>query len=524
MITFAKRASKSKSVTAAVAAAALVFLGGGLANASEVGVAVVDTIVPNATVALVPGGASGAITINLRVTGEQDGTATFTVNRDWVLSDNNFTGSNPATFTVAPRDSKDSATTFLASGTVLVAAGQGSGTFTLAAHAFNVTNTNQNGAKLKAGTASSYSVIVDASPLVRSSVAENIQPSVAVSGFTNGASYELGSDTLPNAMCVVTDDSDTVEPFAAAMSGTLERGLGSKIATCNYTDKGGLSAVTASATYTIVDTVKPTISHSLATPNSNNWYKADVTVAFTCADTGSGVQSCSDSTTLREGANQLVTGTATDWANNSATSTASGINIDTTAPIVSLVGGPNATGVYYFGNVPAAPTCDASDALSDLAAPCSVVGGGTSGGTSVGTHYYIATATDNAGNVATATLSYVVKAWTIKGFYSPVAMGATVVNTVKSGSTVPLKFQLFAGPTELTNTSAIKDFRVSSGKCDLSDLSQSTLATTGSTSLRYGDGQFIQNWATPKLAAGSCYFVTMIAQDGSTTSADFRLK
>ncbi len=522
MITFSKRAGKSKSVTAAVAAAALVFLGGGLANASEVGVAVVDTIVPNATVALVPGGVSGAITIDLTVTGNQEGTATFTVNRDWVLSDNNFTGSNPATFTVAPRNSQDPATTFSTSGTVLVAAGQGSGTFTLAAHAFNVTNTNVNGAKLKAGTASSYSVIVDASPIVRSSVAENTRPSVAVSGFTNGASYELGSDTLPNAMCVVTDDSDTVEPFAAAMSGTLERGLGSKIATCNYTDKGGLSAVTATATYTIVDTVKPTISHSLTggTKNGNDWYKADVTVAFTCADTGSGVQSCSGSTTLREGANQLVTGTATDWANNSATSTASGINIDTTLPSVSLVGGPNATGGYYFGNVPAAPTCDASDALSGLAASCSVVGGGTS----VGTHSYTATVTDNAGNVATATLSYVVKAWTIKGFYSPVTMGTTVVNTVKSGSTVPLKFQLFAGPTELTNTSAIKDFRVSSGKCDLSDLSQSTLTTTGSTSLRYGDGQFIQNWATPKLAAGSCYFVTMIAQDGSTTSADFKLK
>ncbi len=523
MITFAKRAGKSKSVIAAAAAAALVFLGGGLANASEVGVAVVDTIVPNATVALVPGGVSGAITINLSVTGNQEGTATFTVNRDWVLSDNNFTGSNPATFTVAPRGSSNPATTFSTSGTVLVAAGQGSGTFTLAAHAFNVTNTNQNGAKLKAGTASSYSVIVDASPIVRSSVAENIQPSVAVSGFTNGASYELGSDTLPNAMCVVTDDSDTVEPFAAAMSGTLERGLGSQIATCNYTDKGGLSAVTATATYTIVDTVKPTISHSLATPNSNNWYKADVTVAFTCADTGSGVQSCSDSTTLREGANQLVTGTATDWANNSATSTASGINIDTTAPIVSLVGGPNATGVYYFGNVPAAPTCDASDALSGLLADgpsCSVVGGGTS----VGTHSYTATATDNAGNVATAKLSYEVKAWTIKGFYSPVVMGTAVVNTVKSGSTVPLKFQLFAGPTELTNTSAIKDFRVSSGKCEVSDLIQSTLTTTGSTSLRYDGGQFIQNWATPKLAAGSCYIVTMTAQDGSTTSADFRLK
>ena len=53
-----------------------------------------------------------------------------------------------------------------------------------------------------------------------------------------------------------------------------------------------------------------------------------------CADTGSGIQSCladretSDFKTLGEGANQSVTSTATDWAGNTATDTASGINID----------------------------------------------------------------------------------------------------------------------------------------------------------------------------------------------------
>jgi hypothetical protein len=35
---------------------------------------------------------------------------------------------------------------------------------------------------------------------------------------------------------------------------------------------------------------------------------------------------------------------------------------------------------------------------------------------------------------------------TLKGFYAPVDMGNSVVNTAKGGSTVPLKFEVFATP------------------------------------------------------------------------------
>ena len=47
--------------------------------------------------------------------------------------------------------------------------------------------------------------------------------------------------------------------------------------------------------------------------------------------------------------------------------------------------------------------------------------------------------------------------------------------------------------------------------------------TTGSTELRYSDGQFIQNWASPK-GANKCYRVTMTAADGSQLSAFFKTK
>jgi hypothetical protein len=50
-----------------------------------------------------------------------------------------------------------------------------------------------------------------------------------------------------------------------------------------------------------------------------------------------------------------------------------------------------------------------------------------------------------------------------------------------------------------------------------------TFSTTGGTSLRYDNGQFIQNWQTPS-QPGLCLKVTMTAQDGSTLAAYFKTK
>jgi hypothetical protein len=119
-----------------------------------------------------------------------------------------------------------------------------------------------------------------------------------------------------------------------------------------------------------------------------------------------------------------------------------------------------------------------------------------------------------------------VQAWTFGGFYSPVDMGG-VWNTVKGGSTVPLKFEVFAGANELTATSSIKSFSTKSVTCPgaSAPADEIEFVTTGGTSLRYDAtaGQFIQNWATPK-KPGTCHTVTMTTLDGSTISANFILK
>ena len=277
----------------------------------------------------------------------------------------------------------------------------------------------------------------------------------------------------------------------------------------------------------LVDTGQPTISHTLSgAPNGNGWFNQDVTVTFECEDSGSGIDTCradgedGSSKTLGEGQNQSVTGTAADKAGNTATDEATGINVDTTDPVTpTFKGWPDSP--VYFGNVPTAPTCESSDALSGLDS-CVVSGGGSS----VGQQAFTATATDMAGNTSTATLRYEVLAWTTKGFYSPVDMGG-VMNTVKAGSTVPLKFELFAGSTEKTNTSDVQSFTAAKVNCSQNPASEDAIefVTTGGTSLRYDStaGQFIQNWKIPT-GAGLCYSATMTARDGSPITALFKSK
>ncbi|HYY09482.1 MAG TPA: hypothetical protein VE781_01015, partial [Kineosporiaceae bacterium] len=156
-----------------------------------------------------------------------------------------------------------------------------------------------------------------------------------------------------------------------------------------------------------LDKTAPTISGAATTsPNAAGWYNAPVTVKFTCADQGtvqSGIATCTgvngavnNGVVLdANGAAQFVTGTAEDKADNRATTTVSGINIDTEKPTITLRGIANG-GVYNLGAVPAA-SCTATDGFSGVDANgCKVsVTGGLANG--VGTFNFTATATDKAG-------------------------------------------------------------------------------------------------------------------------------
>jgi hypothetical protein len=305
---------------------------------------------------------------------------------------------------------------------------------------------------------------------------------------------------------------------------------------CTAKDPSGNTGSSAPTTVPI-DRTAPTVTTSFPVSPASGWFTAPVTGSLWATDSGAiaslacvgavasnlqGIGSTSASAALSvtgEGTH-AVSCTATDAAGNSSSSPSTTLELDTVAPTLSWTGGPSGGGTYVFGSVPNAPTCTASDSGSGPAG-CAVTGYDSM----VGTHVLTAKATDVAGNVTTETRTYTVAAWELRGFYSPVDMG-NVVNTVKAGNTVPLKFEVFAGGVEQTSTSVIRSVRAQASACSAgAPQDEIEVTSTGETAMRYDatDGAFIYNWKTPKLP-GSCLDVIVQTLDGSTIVAHFRLR
>lgn len=171
------------------------------------------------------------------------------------------------------------------------------------------------------------------------------------------------------------------------------------------TDVAGNSA-SATVSGISIDKTAPSIAASRsAGPNAAGWNNAAVTVSFACNDALSGVGSCSAAQTLAsEGMGQSASGTAMDVAGNTASVSEGPINIDMTAPTLSVAGG----GVFYVDeNVNA--TCMATDALSGVASTTCGSVSGAAYQLGVGTVTLAASATDNAGNVANGGVSVTIK-------------------------------------------------------------------------------------------------------------------
>lgn len=434
------RASRRLSAILAVLTITAV-TGAAVALASSVDVAVVDVTDPTNTVTLAPSG-SGSITINMRVTGAQVGTATFEVYRNWTLTNGTWAGSNAQEFSVAPRAATDPATTFSTTGTVTVDAGQADGSFPLTVGVFDITNSNATGAKLAAGSSGSYNVVV-----------------------------ETPAQPTP---------TDTTPPV-------------------------------------ITETI-------LGTLGLNGWYTSDVDLSWDVTDGESLITSASgcDPVSITSDQGPTDSTCSATSAGGTASKTVS-IKRDASAPTNIAFGSDVAAdGAKYFpNNVPTGTGCTADDAPSGLAS-CIVTGRSTD----VGTHTLTATATDNAGNSSTATRTYSVRVLTLSGFFQPVDMGSTV-NTVKNGSTVPLKFTVADEGVAQTSTSIVQSFKTREVSCGtLSSLSDDIeMLSTGGTALRYDAtaGQFIQNWQTPKKAS-ACFVATVTTIDGTLLSANFKLK
>jgi len=362
-----------------------------------------------------------------------------------------------------------------------------------------------------------------------------IDPSAPVIGYTLDPANADGSNGWYKSDVSLTwNVSDPQSPNSLQKTGCVDQTINADQQATNYTcsaTSSGGSAPEQSVTIKR-DATAPnvTLGGASGTSGTNSWYKSVVTQTFNATDATSGLVGPA-SFTKSSGANEeglnvsISSGPVSDNAGNSNPGISAGpFKIDLSNPTnVAFVGGPAAGSSHYFGSVPNAPTCTADDAVSGIPANGCVVTGYS---TAVGNHTMTATATDNAGRTATATRQYTVDPWTFKGFYQPIDMGTTL-NTVKGGSTVPFKFELFAGSTELTDTAKVdQPLRALKVACDTgATLDDIELTATGGTSLRYDTtgGQYIYNWQTPK-QPGACYNVTITANDGSFQTAHFKLK
>ena len=200
----------------------------------------------------------------------------------------------------------------------------------------------------------------------------------------------------------VVDNESAITSKVGCDSTTVADDTTGRTLTCTATSGGG----TASQSVTIQrDATAPTITGS-ASPaaNARGWNNSAVMVSFACTDATSGVAGCTAPQTLGEGANQSASGSATDNAGNTASTSVTGINIDLIPPTVSVTGVTH-DAIYTHGSVPTAG-CETTDVLSGVqtSATPSVTGGDANG---LGTFTANCTgATDNADNAGSASVTY----------------------------------------------------------------------------------------------------------------------
>ncbi|MDQ1732183.1 MAG: large repetitive protein [Pseudonocardiales bacterium] len=239
---------------------------------------------------------------------------------------------------------------------------------------------NVNGCNGALSTASASYTLDNTAPSVTASL--NPTPNGAGWNKANVTITWSGADAGGSGVSSITPATDSV-----TTDGTVTK-------TATVTDNVGNTG-TGSVTVKL-DKTGPTITGS-RTPvaNANGWNNSDVTVSFTASDATSGVKTTTGPTVLStSGANQSVTGTAVDNADNSTSTTVGSINIDKVAPTLSgaPTTSPNAAG-WYKGDVTVAWT--ATDALSGTTNPANSTIGGEGTGLTAS-----ATATDSAGNTS----------------------------------------------------------------------------------------------------------------------------
>jgi Ca2+-binding RTX toxin-like protein len=188
-------------------------------------------------------------------------------------------------------------------------------------------------------------------------VTGELVPSTDGADWTNDADSQIVWSAI-DAGFSLGPDTFTIEPTPIA------EGITTYTSPEVCDDQGNCSTgeLTVSADFT-----DPMISGAVASlPNAAGWWNTVIDVEFTCADALSGIATCPAATAVTDGVTQVVAGTATDVAGNTATSSVEDLNVDTVAPSIgaSIAPSPNEAGWLQTA---ATVTFDCDDDTSGIA-------------------------------------------------------------------------------------------------------------------------------------------------------------
>jgi hypothetical protein len=253
-------------------------------------------------------------------------------------------------------------------------------------------------------------VITGGSATVTVANLDTTPPSAGASA--SPAATAAGWNSAPVTVSLTATDASGVASINWSLSGaTTATGSAAGGSASVLVENDGVTTVTYSATDTYnntsaaqtitvrIDKQDPAIT---GTANHAGWTNQDVVVTFDCQDQLglSGIASCPTPVTVStEGDNQEVSGSATDNAGNSASTSVTGIKIDKTAPTITGAPdrAPDENGWY---NAPVTFTFTCDDSLSGVAA-CS----GSQVLNEGGNQSVSGTAADHAGNTASFSVS-----------------------------------------------------------------------------------------------------------------------
>ncbi|MGH9531006.1 MAG: kelch repeat-containing protein [Terriglobales bacterium] len=198
------------------------------------------------------------------------------------------------------------------------------------------------------------------------------------------------------------DGSDSQGPVTCTANQVISA-EGTTVVNGSCTNQAGMTTDAAPLSVMLDKTAPTNVSGQAARPpDSNGWYNQAVLVSFTGQDALSGIASCSSVTySGPDSASGSVSGSCTDNAGNGTNGSFS-LKYDATAPVLNPVVSPNPVTL----NGSATASANATDNLSGVATQsCGAVNTSTEG-----PHTVSCTASDFAGNSASASASYSVVA------------------------------------------------------------------------------------------------------------------